>query len=127
MCRTYSYWTIVFHNIRIQCRFLYHWDDNADAVTGSLSPEAPPFLYSRVHRMHRVPVQRPTLYDGKTPWDAYRIQYEMTAEINGWDESEKARLLVTSLTGAAMSVLQTLPAEDHHSYQRVGEGFKCKI
>ncbi len=48
---------------------------------------------------------------------AYRIQYEMTAEINGWDEPEKARFLVTSLTGAAMGVLQTLPAEDHHSYQ----------
>ena len=65
-----------------------------DAVTGSLSPEAPLFVSSSVHRMNRVPVQRPTLYDGKTPWDAYRIQYEMTAEINGWDESEKARFLV---------------------------------
>ena len=41
-----------------------------DAVTGSLSPEAPPFVYSSVHRMNRVPVQRPTLYDGKTPLDA---------------------------------------------------------
>ena len=88
-----------------------------DAVTGSLSPEAPLFVSSSVHRMNRVPVQRPTLYDGKTPWDAYRIQYEMTAEINGWNESEKARFLVTNLTGAAIGVLQILPAEDHHSYQ----------
>ena len=43
----------------------------------------------------------------------------MTAEINGWEESEKARFLVTSLTGAAMGVLKTLPAEDHHSFQRL--------
>ena len=73
-----------------------------DTVTGSLSPEAPLFVSSSVHRMNRVPVQRPTLYDEKTPWDAYRIQYEMTAEIKWWDESEKARLLVTSLTSTAM-------------------------
>ena len=50
-----------------------------DAVTGSMSPEAPPSVSSSVHRMNTVPVQRPTLYDGKTPW----IQYEMTAELNG--------------------------------------------
>ena len=43
-----------------------------DTVTRSLSPEAPPFVSSSVHRMNRVPVQRPTLYDGKTPWDSVR-------------------------------------------------------
>ena len=65
---------------------------------------------------------------GKLPWmHAYRIQYEMTAEINGWDESEKARFLVTSLTVAAMGVLQTLPAEDHHSYQRLERDLKARF
>ena len=53
-----------------------------DAVTGSLSPEAPPFVSSSVHRMNKVPVQRPTLYGGKLPG----IQCEITAEINRWDE-----------------------------------------
>ena len=91
-----------------------------DTVTGSLSPEAPPFVSSSVHRMNMVPVQRPTLYDGETPW----IQYEMMAEINGWDESEKASFLVTSL---AMGVLQTLPAEDHHSYQRLERALNARF
>ena len=54
-----------------------------DAMTSGLSPQAPPFVSSSAHRMNRVPVQRSTLYEWKTPWDAYRIQYEMTAEING--------------------------------------------
>ena len=98
-----------------------------DAMTSSLSPQAPPFVSSSAHSVNRVPVQRPTLYDGKTPWDAYRIQYEMTAEINGWDESEKARFLVTSLTGAAMGVLQTLPVEDHNSYQRLEKALNARF
>ena len=51
----------------------------------------------------------------------------MTAEINGWDESEKARFLVTSLTGAAMGVLQTLPVEDHHSYQRLEKALNARF
>ena len=55
------------------------------------------------------------------------IQYEMTAEMNGWDESEKARFLVTSLTGAAMGLLQTLPAEDHYSYQRLERALNARF
>ena len=48
----------------------------------------------------------------------------MTAESNGWDESEKARFLVTSLTDSAM---QTLPAEDHHSYQRLERALNARF
>ena len=28
------------------------------------------------------PVQQPTPFDGKTPWDAYRTQFELIAEMN---------------------------------------------
>ena len=60
-----------------------------DSMTSSLFPQAPPFVSSSAHRMKRVPVQRPTLYDGKTPWDAYRIQYEMSHEKEGAEETDQ--------------------------------------
>ena len=36
------------------------------------------------------PTQKPTTFDGKTSWDAYKTQFEIVAEINGWESQEKA-------------------------------------
>ena len=62
------------------------------------------------------PVQRPSSYDGKAPWDSYQIQFETAAEINNWGPEEKVKFLVTSLTGSALAVLQTIPPEKRQSY-----------
>ena len=62
------------------------------------------------------PVQRPSSYDGKAPWDSYQIQFETAAEINNWGPEEKVKYLVTSLTGSALAVLHTIPPEKRQSY-----------
>ncbi len=53
--------------------------------------------------------QRPAPFDGKTTWDAYRMQFDMLAEINRWSQSEKAAYLAISLRGPAATVLTNLP------------------
>lgn len=52
---------------------------------------------------------RPSPYDGRTPWDAYKTQFEMLAELNGWTDQEKATFLAVNLKGPALAVLGNLP------------------
>ena len=55
--------------------------------------------------------QRPPPYDGRGPWDAYRTQFQMLATVNGWSTQEKAAYLAVSLKGAAVNVLNGIPAD----------------
>ena len=55
---------------------------------------------------------RPTPYDGCTAWDAYKTQFAMLAELNGWSDAEKAKYLAINLKGPALTVLSNLP--EHH-------------
>jgi len=55
-------------------------------------------------------VNRPPVFDGKTPWDAYLMQFQMLAQINGWTDAQKATYLAVSLKGPALTVLSNLPA-----------------
>ena len=52
--------------------------------------------------------QKPAVFDGKTSWDAYKTQFEIVAEINGWESQEKAAFLIASLQGQALRVLNCL-------------------
>ena len=61
-------------------------------------------------------LQRPQPYDGNSPWDAYKLQFEMLAEVNKWIDDEKATFLAISLRGPALTVLTNLPPERRHSY-----------
>ena len=54
------------------------------------------------------PIQKPPVFNGRTPWDAYVTQFEIAAEINDWKEAEKAAFLATSLKGQATTVLSNL-------------------
>ena len=48
---------------------------------------------------------RPQPFDGEAPWDAYKLQFEMLAEINKWSDGEKATFLAVNLRGPALTVL----------------------
>lgn len=61
--------------------------------------------------------QKPAPFDGKTPWDAYRAQFELLARINSWSMEEKATYLAISLRGAAATVLTTLSFEKQQNYE----------
>ena len=36
------------------------------------------------------PIQIPPHYDGNTPWEAYSVQFDIVAQINGWSREETA-------------------------------------
>ena len=54
------------------------------------------------HKMHPQP------FGGEAPWDAYKLQFEMLAEINKWSDDEKATFLAVNLRGPALTVLTNL-------------------
>ena len=60
--------------------------------------------------------QRPAPFEGKLPWDAYRTQFELLADINRWSNAEKAAYLAISLRGPAATVLTNLPPEKRQDY-----------
>ena len=53
---------------------------------------------------------KPTIFDGKSSWEEYRVQFETIARANGWNDEKKATALIASLGGSARSVLTTLSA-----------------
>ncbi|GFU93939.1 uncharacterized protein TNCV_2657161, partial [Trichonephila clavipes] len=50
-----------------------------------------------------------SIYDGKTNWEVYKIQFSIISEANGWTKGVKACQHATSLRGEAAEILQTLP------------------
>jgi hypothetical protein len=72
--------------------------------------------------LHEVtkPTQRLKTFDGKTSWDAYKTQFEIVAEINGWDDNEKAAFLAASPScfsrRPAVNVLNCLSESNRRSY-----------
>ena len=54
------------------------------------------------------PIQCPMAYSGDSLWKSYLAQFEITAQLNGWSDQQKAAFLATSLTGPALNVLTNL-------------------
>ena len=63
------------------------------------------------------PVQKPAEFDGRLSWEAYITQFQIVAEINQWEDAEKAAFLATSLRGQALTVLSNLPPESRKNFQ----------
>jgi hypothetical protein len=61
--------------------------------------------------------KRPATYDGKSNWPDYLVHFELTAEMNRWDDISKAMELATSLRDAAQSVLVDLDPQQRRSYE----------
>ena len=65
-------------------------------------------------REHK-PLQRPAPYDGSVTWEAYWAQFNIVAQINEWDEYEKAGYLASCLRGPALAVLGNLPEHNRRN------------
>lgn len=59
---------------------------------------------------------KPPVFDGTTTWSNYLTQFELVAEMNDWNQHQKALNLATSLRGEAQSILGDLDAEGIHDY-----------
>ena len=60
----------------------------------------------------KVVRKRDPLFDGKSSWLDYLVQFDMVAKLNQWSEMEKALELATSLSGQAREIL-TEPVLSH--------------
>ena len=56
-------------------------------------------------------------YDGKSSWADYLVQFDIAAQLNDWDESQKAMELATSLDGAARGVLADVTPQNRLNFQ----------
>lgn len=63
--------------------------------------------------------RRPQEFDGSASWEAYKTQFEFLASARQWSREEMALQLVCSLKGAALEVLNQLPAAQRSSYSKV--------
>ena len=56
-------------------------------------------------------LQKPPPFDGHSPWDAYKLQFEMLAEVNRWTSAQKATYLALCLRGPALMVLTNISSD----------------
>ena len=62
------------------------------------------------------PVVKTPPYDGTSSWQDYLIQFEMIADLNGWDDNNRALFLAAGLRGNAQEVLGDLDAARRRHY-----------
>ncbi|CAH1976844.1 unnamed protein product [Acanthoscelides obtectus] len=62
---------------------------------------------------------KPPRFDGATPWNAYRRQFEAAAIANGWSSTEKATALTLALRGDATAILQRKSLEEQEVYEQL--------
>lgn len=79
-------------------------------------------LDNQVTRISPVPSKpsnvtlKPQLYEGDEDLDEYLAQFEILAEINGWDYTTKSLYLAGSLKGGARALLNELDKETRKDY-----------
>lgn len=60
---------------------------------------------------------KPQHYDRSDDWEEYLTQFEISAEINQWNDVTKALYLAGSFKGAAWSILNNLKAARKRRFQ----------
>jgi hypothetical protein len=70
------------------------------------------------------PQQKAPIFDGRTTWEAYAAQFEIIAEINGWNEAERAQFLVSALRGGTLNTLSNLNVGQRRNYGELVRAFK---
>ena len=56
-------------------------------------------------------------YDGESSWADYLVKFDIAAQLNDWDESQKAMELATSLEGTARGVLADVSPQNCLNFQ----------
>lgn len=62
---------------------------------------------------------RPVQYDGTEDWEEYLSQFEILADINKWEYSEKGLYLASSLKGTARSILSDLNQDERRDFSKL--------
>ena len=76
-----------------------------------------------VNTNHRYRSNEPSIkvavYDGKSSWKDYLVQFELAAQENGWNQHTRAIGLACSLRGSAQALLSDLTPEIRQNYDRL--------
>ena len=67
----------------------------------------------------RTSNNKPATYDGTSSFQDYLVQFNMTGDLNHWDERTKAMELATGLRGAAQTVLSDLRPEQRTDFDQL--------
>ena len=81
----------------------------------------------RNRRFPEKPLISPAPFDGKSAWDDYRVQFELIADLNGWDEATKAIYLAASLQGSAQAILADLDGYARRNYRALTEALSTRF
>ena len=68
---------------------------------------------------------RPTHYDGSSSWNDYHAQFDIVAELNGWETRTRAIYLAASLQGPARATLGDLDATKRTDYEALTEALEA--
>ena len=71
------------------------------------------------HNRSREPYIKVAVYDGKTSWKDYLVQFELAAQENRWNEHTRAIRLACSLRGSAQALLSDLTPKIRQNYDRL--------
>ena len=98
-------------------------EDNSSSKENRIAKESETKIVN--HNVHKLPLNgktnttpkiKPQLFDGNIDIDEYLTQFNIVAEINGWNNHEKALYLASSLSGVARSLLSELENEQRTNY-----------
>lgn len=91
---------------------------------GAQQPSLPPAPTPALSTKPRI---RPSPYDGVSSWDDYRAQFELVAELNGWDGRTKAIYLAASLQGPARATLGDLDSSKRKDFSALIEALDSRF
>ncbi|KAK3603895.1 hypothetical protein CHS0354_042905 [Potamilus streckersoni] len=106
------------HSIR-QPRFVFDRNNHGEPVQ--------PMPYGNSYRRNDSKYYKPATYDGLTHWQDYLLHFELLAEINQWDEHQKALELATSLRGAAQRVLSDILPDMRKTYRSLINALEARF
>ncbi|KAJ8023261.1 hypothetical protein HOLleu_35625 [Holothuria leucospilota] len=98
-----------------------NWDVGGEGRLRLAATNPPVGMHTKKNRPSQRPCMLPDKFDGISSWKDYLCHFKDVAEINGWDDREKARYLRASMTGEARRVLLQLPAGVESVYAVVVE------
>ena len=77
--------------------------------------------------VYNRPKVMPDIFDGKVAWPQYQAHFETVADLNGWNERERAQYLAVSLRGEACQIIQLLNPEIRRNYRQLVEAMNRRF
>ena len=93
--------------------------DGINMLVGQLRHD--PYDQRRPNAGHAKPKVMPDLFDGRVAWSQYKAHFNTVAELNDWNEHEKAQYLAVSLRGEACQVVELLEPALRQNYRQLVE------